>query len=95
MRPYSLLAAAAWLAFTYLAHADTLVEHFTVDDTGTGVEGVRLLSSPFQDFDPTLGTLQSVSVSLSGTAVATSNSSVTFSNVTDSIAQILALGQGQ
>jgi hypothetical protein len=70
MRFSSLALGSVLLSATFAAHAATITENFTVSGSAsqnlTGDYG--LASSAFSEFNPALGTLDSVTVTLTGTA---------------------------
>jgi hypothetical protein len=77
MRLRILVAAAALLAASLVAHADIITENYTVSGTAvrnnSGFDG--LTSTSFADFNTSLGTLNSISIMLSG-KVTTSGTSM-------------------
>ncbi|WP_419805979.1 PEP-CTERM sorting domain-containing protein [Terriglobus sp.] len=68
MRPYSLVAAAALLSASLAAHADSISEMFTAN---TSNASQNIASSLIKQFDPSLGVLNSISLTLSGRATFT------------------------
>lgn len=70
MRLYFPLTAVVLLAASGAAHADTLTVNYTANGlatpNGAGFYGVQ--STSFSGFDPSLGTLNSFTISLSGAA---------------------------
>ncbi len=72
MRLRSFLLALSMLTISLAARADPLIENYTATGS-TGVVGnsLAVYSSAFARFDPSLGTLDSITVALSGTANST------------------------
>ena len=96
MRLSSFVSAAALLSASFAAHADTITENLTVTGntsagTNNGLYGIA--STAFSQFNPSLGTLNSISITFSGNAtsansgldqlaqVSPTNSSVEFSGI--------------
>ena len=72
MRKIYLAVLPALLAVSFAAYADAIQENFTVNGNANfALGGYAVGSSAFSQFDPTLGTLNSISINLSGQATPT------------------------
>jgi hypothetical protein len=68
MRLYSFVAAAALLSAALAAHADTFTQTFSASGATTPSHLYNLDTTAITSFSPTDGTLNSVTIALSGTA---------------------------
>lgn len=86
MRLYSFVAAAALLTASLAAHADTITTNIFVAPTAADTQDasgfVYVDSNPFARFNPALGTLNSITLSLNGSATATSQGFDIFAIIT-------------
>jgi hypothetical protein len=78
----SVVAAVIVLSASLAARADTLTENYTVTGlairNNSGAYGVT--STSFSQFDTSLGTLNSITIALSGNATSTSKSTPSLRN---------------
>ncbi len=94
MRLPVLFAAAALLSTTLAAHADTITENVSATNVVANQDTSNLFgvnTNFFSQFDPTLGTLNSITLSLNGTATDNSNQFDIFLDVTPASAPQTAL----
>ena len=91
------VAFAAVLSVSLAAHASTIKQIISVDGVAAGnADGVGVASTPFSEFNPSLGTLNSISISLFGDAEYSGFLNATFLDITpaNDLNAVLLSGSG-
>lgn len=71
MRLPVFLSGAALLCVSAASRADSMTQNFTANGSATGAGTVYIDSTSFSEFNPSLGTLNSITIDLSGSASTT------------------------
>ncbi len=97
MRIRLFVAFAAVLSVSLAAHGSTIKQIFSVNGIATGnADGVGVASTSFSEFNPSLGTLNSISISLSGFAEYSGFLAANFLDITpvNDLSAVLLFGSG-